>query len=112
VSTTNAVTGASTAADTSSTTTKKNNELGQDAFLQLLTTQLAHQDPLSPMDNSEYIAQLAQFSSLEQLTTINSSMTSLVQLNSALLLAVTGQTGTDTTGTDTGTDTDTTNGGN
>ncbi|NCC23729.1 MAG: flagellar hook assembly protein FlgD [Deltaproteobacteria bacterium] len=45
-------------------------ELGKEAFLQLLVTQLRHQDPLNPMDDKEFTAQLAQFSSLEQLTQI------------------------------------------
>jgi flagellar basal-body rod modification protein FlgD len=49
-------------------------ELGKDAFLQLLTTQLAHQDPTAPQDNAQMIAQLAQFSSLEQLTQIQKSL--------------------------------------
>lgn len=49
-------------------TARKNDSLGKDAFLQLLVTQLRHQDPLSPDDNTQYIAQLAQFSSLEQMT--------------------------------------------
>ena len=47
---------------------KRTDSLGKDAFLQLLVTQLRHQDPLSPDDNTQYIAQLAQFSSLEQMT--------------------------------------------
>jgi flagellar basal-body rod modification protein FlgD len=51
---------------------KKN--LGQDAFLQLLTTQLAHQDPTAPQADGEFIAQLAQFSSLEQLTQIQKTL--------------------------------------
>jgi flagellar basal-body rod modification protein FlgD len=42
-------------------------QLGKDDFLRLLTTQLANQNPLSPMDNGAFIAQLAQFSSVEQL---------------------------------------------
>lgn len=50
--------------------TKKNDELGKDAFLQLLVTQLKNQDPLDPQDNSSYIAELAQFSSLEQMTNV------------------------------------------
>ncbi|OOO00124.1 MAG: hypothetical protein ATN35_08915 [Epulopiscium sp. Nele67-Bin004] len=45
-------------------------ELGQEAFLELLITQLQYQDPLDPMDNSEMLAQLAQFSALEQMTNI------------------------------------------
>ena len=43
------------------------NELGQDAFLSLLTTQLQNQDPSNPMSNEDFIAQLAQFTSVEQL---------------------------------------------
>ena len=50
--------------------TKKNDDLGKDAFLQLLVTQLKNQDPLDPQDNSSYIAELAQFSSLEQMTNV------------------------------------------
>lgn len=49
-------------------------ELDRDAFLQLLTTQLANQDPLNPMEDKEFVAQLAQFSSLEQLNNISDSI--------------------------------------
>jgi flagellar basal-body rod modification protein FlgD len=52
-------------------------KLGQDAFMKLLTTQLANQDPLKPQDNGEFIAQLAQFSSLEKLTSIETSIQEL-----------------------------------
>ena len=54
--------------------TKGTTALGKDAFLTLLVTQLQHQDPLSPQDNSEFVAQLAQFSSLEALQNLSSSM--------------------------------------
>jgi flagellar basal-body rod modification protein FlgD len=68
------------------------NSLGQDAFLQLLTTQLRNQDPTKPMENTEFIAQLAQFSSLEKLTQIADSTTSLLDVFKAL-----GTTATTTT---------------
>lgn len=48
--------------------------LGQDAFLRLLVTQLQHQDPTKPQENGEFIAQLAQFSSLEQLVEIRKAL--------------------------------------
>jgi flagellar basal-body rod modification protein FlgD len=53
-------------------------ELGKNEFLELLVTQLNNQDPLSPQENGEFIAQLAQFSTVEGIETLNSSMNSLV----------------------------------
>jgi flagellar basal-body rod modification protein FlgD len=55
------------------------NSLGSDAFLQLLVTQLQNQDPTNPESNTEFVAQLATFSSLEQLTSINKAVTSMAQ---------------------------------
>jgi flagellar basal-body rod modification protein FlgD len=52
--------------------------LGKDAFLKLLVTQLQHQDPTKPQDDAQFIAQLAQFSSLEQLTEIAKGVETLV----------------------------------
>lgn len=52
---------------------KKSNDLDKDAFLRLLTTQLSNQDPLNPIEDREFIAQLAQFSSLEQMTNLNNT---------------------------------------
>ena len=49
-------------------------DLDKDAFFELLVTQLRHQDPMEPMDNREFISQMAQFSSLEQMQQMNSKM--------------------------------------
>ncbi|MBL0714384.1 MAG: flagellar hook assembly protein FlgD [Desulfosarcina sp.] len=59
--------------------TSKPGELGRDDFLNLLVTQLQHQDPLSPMDSADFTAQLAQFSSLEQLSNMSGQLKELVQ---------------------------------
>ncbi|MBR1420556.1 MAG: flagellar biosynthesis protein FlgD [Selenomonadaceae bacterium] len=57
--------------------TNKNDELGKDAFLLLLVTQMQNQDPLDPQDNGEYLAQLAQFSALEQMTNVAENLEEL-----------------------------------
>ncbi|WP_349971838.1 flagellar hook assembly protein FlgD [Pseudomonas caspiana] len=65
----------------------KNDALGKDAFLQLLVTQMKNQNPLEPQDNGEFVAQLAQFSSLESmqnLTTTVDSIAGLYQSSQAL----------------------------
>ena len=54
-----------------------NQSLGKDAFLQLLVTQLKNQNPLSPQDNGAFVAQLAQFSSLEGINTLNDSVNNI-----------------------------------
>ena len=51
-----------------------------DTFLQLLTTQLQHQDPLSPMESNEFVAQLVQFSEVEQAIASNKSLEKLIDL--------------------------------
>lgn len=53
------------------------NQLGKDAFLKLLTTQLQHQDPLNPMEDSEFMGQMAQFSTLEQITNMAGANTAM-----------------------------------
>lgn len=61
--------------------TEAKKTLGKDDFLQLLVTQLQNQDPLNPMDDKEFIAQLAQFSSLEHLGNISEGITTLQELS-------------------------------
>jgi flagellar basal-body rod modification protein FlgD len=74
-----------TSVDSSSAAqTYGNSALGKDEFLNLLVTQLKYQNPLEPMDDTEFVAQLAQFSSLEQLSNINTSLESSAQLDYVL----------------------------
>ena len=53
--------------------------MGKDEFLKLLITQLQHQDPTKPMEDREFIAQMAQFSSLEQMLNFNTNMEKLLK---------------------------------
>ncbi|MGD9058697.1 MAG: flagellar hook capping FlgD N-terminal domain-containing protein [Desulfobacterales bacterium] len=58
--------------------------LGKDDFLNMLIAQLQHQDPLNPADSTEFTAQLAQFSSLEQLSNIHDSLENMEQFQASL----------------------------
>lgn len=69
------------------------NELGKDDFLKLLITQLSNQDPTSPMENTEFIAQMAQFSSLEQISNMNNEFSKLTAtFNSSQAVSMIGKT--------------------
>jgi flagellar basal-body rod modification protein FlgD len=75
-------TGAATTATTGTTSTKKtdasgNQILGKDDFLKLMVAQMKNQDPMNPADDKDNIAQMAQFSSLEQITNLATAVQDL-----------------------------------
>jgi len=67
---------------TSSSSSTSSKDLGKAQFLELLVAQLKNQDPMNPMDNQAFITQLATFSSLEQLISINQNVTKLADASS------------------------------
>ena len=69
-----------TGTENATTPTLRAEGLGRDAFLSLLVTQLEHQNPLEPKADGEFLAQLAQFSSLESLQGIKDDIAALRQL--------------------------------
>jgi flagellar basal-body rod modification protein FlgD len=70
---------------TKNTTKPRTDGLGRDAFLQLLVTQMSHQNPLQPQEDGAFIAQLAQFSSLEQLTNIDTTLKTMADAMGVVL---------------------------
>ena len=75
----------------STTASSGNDGLGKDAFMKLLVQQMRNQDPLSPTDNQAFIAQLAQFGSLEQMQKVNDNLLGLavLQQSNALMSQLT-----------------------
>jgi len=74
----------SSAASGALLSTAQSNVMGKDDFLNLLITQLQNQDPLNPTDSTEFTAQLAQFSSLEQLGNVNENLTELKHFQASI----------------------------
>jgi len=71
--------------DPSANTAPIKRELDKDAFLKILITQLSHQDPTQPMQDKDFVAQMAQFSSLEQMNKVAAWNQQLFQVNSMTL---------------------------
>jgi flagellar basal-body rod modification protein FlgD len=78
----NSINAALTSATATSGTSEKSG-LGKDAFLKLVVTQLQNQNPLDPIGNSDFLAQLAQFGSLEQSQQLNENLTELLAKSGA-----------------------------
>lgn len=69
---------------TASSSALQANSMGMEDFLKILLTQLMYQDPLKPVDNQEFMAQMAQFTALEQSQQLNEKMSLLVSNQAAL----------------------------
>lgn len=72
----------------STVTTQGKSTMGKDDFLKLMIEQLKNQDPLDPTDSSEFAAQLAQYSALEQLTNLNDYMKQSIDANAVLTQSI------------------------
>ena len=70
--------------NTSQVTASKDSALGKDDFMNLLVVQLQNQDPLNPMDSAAFTSQLAEFSSLEQLSNVNENLENLKMYQSSI----------------------------
>jgi flagellar basal-body rod modification protein FlgD len=69
---------------TTESVTQGNQEMGKDDFMKLMVAQLKYQNPMEPAKDLDFIAQTAQFSSLEQMTNLNTKITELISSNKQL----------------------------
>ena len=99
------IAGTTTTSTTSTSTTKAittatNDTLGKDAFLKLLIAELSNQDPLNPMEDREFVSQMATFSSLEQMQNMNSTLETMAESNKFSAVQYIGKAVAFTKGTD------------
>ncbi len=73
--------GTTSTQSTSAALSSATQDLGKDAFLKLLIAELSNQDPLNPMEDREFISQMATFSSLEQMQNMNKTLESMADAN-------------------------------
>ncbi len=86
------ITGASQAG-TQALAPGKNSQLGKDQFLKLFVAQLQHQDPMNPMEDTEFMGQMASFSTLEQVTNLATANAQIAEsLNSTSAVSLIGRT--------------------
>jgi len=97
----------STTGTTSSTSASSNTQLGMKDFISLLTTELQNQDPTAPQDNTQMIAQMAQFSTLSATTGMSDTLSGISDKLDKILAAQQVAASGTTTGTTTSTDTTT-----
>lgn len=92
--------------DTGTTASTSSSETGEqfDTFLKLLTAQIRNQDPLAPLDSTQFVQQLATFSGLELQATANNTLDTIARLLSQQIAITNPDGNTTDTGTDTTTD--------
>jgi flagellar basal-body rod modification protein FlgD len=78
----------STSSASTSSTSSSNTSVTKNDFLKLLIAQMKNQDPLNPMDGTQYVSELAQFSSLEEMQNMNDNLTTSINANYTLTQSI------------------------